>query len=100
MAMLDADDRNRMPAPAGPRAQGAPMAAPPPPQGAPAPHPRQHALAIASADHLHRNGYISGEHRDAIHSHARGKLAARKKAKEAPAEFGSLAPGGGGGYAP
>src|SRR5258705_13776332 len=64
-----------------------------PGQGGAAPHPRHHALAMASADHLHRNGYISGDHRDKIHAHAKGKLAAHKKRKAEPlSEFGSLAP--------
>jgi hypothetical protein len=94
MASSDADDRDPMAAP-GQRPQPAPMAAAKPAQGGD-PHPRHHALAIASADHLHRNGYISGEHRAAIHAHAKGKLAERKRGKEAPAEFGSLAPSGGG----
>lgn len=56
-----------------------------------APHPRVHSLAMASADNLHKAGYISGAHKDAIRAHAGKQLAAHKQAK-APAAFGSLAP--------
>ena len=53
-------------------------------------HPRQHSLAMASADTLHKAGYISSAHRDKIRAHAGKKLEAHKETKAA---FGSLAPG-------
>lgn len=53
-------------------------------------HPREHSLAMASADNLHKAGYISGEHRDRIRAFAGKKLSAHKEAKAS--EFGSLAP--------
>jgi hypothetical protein len=53
--------------------------------------PRDHSLAMASATHLHKAGYISTAHKDAIRAHAGNKLAAYK-ANKAPAAFGSLAP--------
>ena len=54
-------------------------------------HPRQHALAIASATHLHKQGYMSSADRDKVHTKARKHLK-KKKPKAAPAMFGSLAP--------
>jgi hypothetical protein len=54
-------------------------------------HPRQHSLAMASADTLHKAGYISDAHHKAIRGHAGKKLDAHKAAKESPA-YGSLAP--------
>lgn len=61
------------------------------------PHPREHSLAMASATSLHKAGYISTAHKDAIHKQAGKKLDAHKKAK-APAAFGSLAPQSAGHY--
>jgi hypothetical protein len=65
--------------------------------GAPAaPHPRSHALAMASAAHLHRSGYISSAQHAQIKHQAGMKMAAAKAspaAAPAPAvPFGSLAP--------
>jgi hypothetical protein len=54
-------------------------------------HPRQHSLAMASADTLHKAGYISDAHHKAIRGHAGKKLDAHKAAKESSA-YGSLAP--------
>lgn len=62
-------------------------------------HPRQHSLAMASATTLHKAGYISTAHKDAIHKQAGKKLDAHKKAK-APSAFGSLAPQSAGHYMP
>lgn len=59
-------------------------------------HPRQHALTIAAAQHLHSAGHISESHRDEIHNIARKKLDAHKaKKKILPPPmmpFGSIAP--------
>lgn len=60
-------------------------------------HPREHSLAMASASTLHKAGYISTAHKDAIHKQAGKKLEAHKKAK-APSAFGSLAPQSAGHY--
>jgi hypothetical protein len=49
-------------------------------------HPREHALTMASADHLHRGGYIG----DAQHREIRGKAAARMDAHKAGRPFGAL----------
>lgn len=53
-----------------------------------APHPREHALAMASADHLHRGGYISGGQRDQIRAKAAAKMDDHMAAK--PKAFGAL----------
>ena len=53
-------------------------------------HPRQHSLAVASAETLHRAGYISTAHRDKIKAHAGKKLDAHKEAKAQV--YGSMAP--------
>lgn len=56
-------------------------------------HPREHSLAMASADHLHKGGYISGAMRDGIRAKAGAKLEAHKAGKAMPpAPYGSLAP--------
>ena len=55
-------------------------------------HPREHSLAMASADHLHRGGYISGATRDSIRAKAGKKLDAHKAARTEPVPYGSLAP--------
>lgn len=55
-------------------------------------HPREHSLAMASADHLHKGGYISGSTRDSIRAKAGAKLEAHKAAKPMAAPYGSLAP--------
>lgn len=59
-------------------------------------HPRQHSLAMASADTLHKAGYISSAHHERIRAAAGKKLDTHKKAKEAA--FGSLAPESAGHY--
>jgi hypothetical protein len=51
-------------------------------------HPRDHALAKASATHLHNAGYISGAKKAEIHA-AAGKKLAQHKAKPA-APIGAL----------
>lgn len=61
-------------------------------------HPRQHSLAMASADTLHKAGYISSAHRDLIRKSAGKKLDTHKASKEAA--FGSLAPQSAGHYLP
>lgn len=53
-----------------------------------APHPRDHSLAMASATHLHKAGYISGAARDQIHAKASQKMDAHLSAKPKP--FGAL----------
>lgn len=55
-------------------------------------HPREHSLAMASADHLHKGGYISSGTRDSIRAKASAALDAHKAAKPAPIPYGSLAP--------
>lgn len=74
-----------------------PMAAPPvglAPQAKPkmvkAPHVRTHALSMASASHLHSQGYISGAQHQSIRGQAQAKMDAAKAAS--PAVFGALAP--------
>lgn len=53
-------------------------------------HPREHSLAMASATHLHKTGYISGAKRDEIHASAGKKLATAKRPAAMP--YGMLAP--------
>lgn len=54
---------------------------------------RGHSLAMASATHLHKAGYISGAKRDEIHAAAGQKLAmAKKPVMPAPVPYGMLAP--------
>lgn len=55
-------------------------------------HPREHSLAMASADHLHKGGYISSGTHQAIRKKAGAKLDAHNAAKPEPAPYGSLAP--------
>ena len=55
-----------------------------------APHPREHALTMASAAHLHKKGLISTEHHAAIRKHAEKRLAVHKASK--PRVYGSMAP--------
>jgi hypothetical protein len=55
-------------------------------------HPREHSLAMASADHLHKGGYISSGTRDSIRAKASAALDAHKAAKPVPIPYGSLAP--------
>lgn len=52
-------------------------------------HPRDHALTMASADHLHRQGYIGATQHQSIRNQAQSKMDAHKAT--APA-FGALAP--------
>jgi len=49
-------------------------------------HPREHALTMASADHLHRKGYIGSEQHKAIRDQAQAKMAMHKAGRT----FGSL----------
>jgi hypothetical protein len=49
-------------------------------------HPRTHALTMASADHLHREGYIGS----AQHQSIRGQAQAKMDAHKAGRTFGSL----------
>jgi hypothetical protein len=53
-------------------------------------HPRDHSLAMASADHLHRQGYIGPQQHQAIRGEAQARMAAHKAAGPAPRAFGSL----------
>lgn len=59
-----------------------------------APHPRTHALTMASASHLHSQGYISGAQHQSIRGQAQAKMDAAKGQGPAapPAVFGALAP--------
>lgn len=49
-------------------------------------HPREHSLAMASADHLHRAGYISSQQHQSIRAKAAVKMDAHKQGRT----FGSL----------
>lgn len=64
------------------------------PRKVPTAHPRQHALTIAAATHLHNAGHLSAGHRDQIEQAARSKLDQHKKTKGKPVmkPFGGLAP--------
>lgn len=52
-------------------------------------HPRVHALSMASADHLHRQGYIGQQQHQSIRGQAQARMDAHKA--QAPV-FGALAP--------
>ena len=49
-------------------------------------HPRVHALSMASADHLHKQGYIGPAQHQSIRGQAQAKMGARKAGRT----FGSL----------
>lgn len=49
-------------------------------------HPREHSLTMASADHLHRKGYISAGQHKAIRDHAQAGIDAHKATRT----FGSI----------
>jgi hypothetical protein len=60
-------------------------------------HPRQHALAMASATHLLNMGHIDKSTHDTIHSNASRQLQSRKSLNKGQgagplAQFGALAP--------
>ena len=52
-------------------------------------HPRTHALTMASADHLHRHGYIGAQQHQQIRGAAQAKMDAHKQ-QGTPRTFGSL----------